>query len=77
MSYTWKLDASQEVKYLSGHHNRNAFQFMMFYSVSAHLLRQLCKMFDIFLADDRILPSLPKLIGKSFFRVSGWLAACL
>eukprot|EP00955_Chlamydomonas_euryale_P074817 362143-Chlamydomonas_euryale.AAC.6 len=31
--------------------------------------RQLCKMYDLFLADDRILPSLPKLIGKSFFKV--------
>jgi ribosome biogenesis protein UTP30 len=30
--------------------------------------RQLCGLFDIFLADERILPSLPKLIGKSFFR---------
>lgn len=26
--------------------------------------RQLCSQFDLFLADDRILPSLPKLIGK-------------
>ncbi|EFJ44720.1 hypothetical protein VOLCADRAFT_82719 [Volvox carteri f. nagariensis] len=30
--------------------------------------RKLCKSFDLFLADDRILPSLPKLIGKSFFK---------
>ncbi|GAX75349.1 hypothetical protein CEUSTIGMA_g2793.t1 [Chlamydomonas eustigma] len=30
--------------------------------------RQLCKLYDIFLADERILPSLPKLIGKSFFK---------
>jgi ribosome biogenesis protein UTP30 len=30
--------------------------------------RNLCRQFDIFLADDRILPSLPKLLGKSFFR---------
>lgn len=30
--------------------------------------RQLCKLYDLFLADDRILPSLPKLIGKSFFK---------
>jgi ribosome biogenesis protein UTP30 len=30
--------------------------------------RNLCRQFDVFLADDRILPSLPKLIGKSFFR---------
>lgn len=29
--------------------------------------RELCKLYDIFLADERILPSLPKLIGKSFF----------
>eukprot|EP00877_Chromochloris_zofingiensis_P012584 jgi/Chrzof1/757/Cz01g27160.t1 len=30
--------------------------------------RQLCNLYDVFLADDRILPSLPKLIGKSFFK---------
>lgn len=30
--------------------------------------RELCKLYDLFLADDRILPSLPKLIGKSFFK---------
>lgn len=30
--------------------------------------RQLCKSYDLFLADDRIIPSLPKLIGKSFFK---------
>jgi ribosome biogenesis protein UTP30 len=30
--------------------------------------RNLCRQFDLFLADDRVLPSLPKLIGKSFFR---------
>jgi ribosome biogenesis protein UTP30 len=30
--------------------------------------RNLCRQFDLFLADDRIIPSLPKLIGKSFFR---------
>ncbi|PNH06723.1 Ribosomal L1 domain-containing protein 1 [Tetrabaena socialis] len=30
--------------------------------------RKLCKSFDLFLADDRVLPSLPKLIGKSFFK---------
>ena len=30
--------------------------------------RELCKLYDIFLADERILPSLPKLIGKSFFK---------
>mmetsp|Transcript_21030 Transcript_21030/g.46158 ORF Transcript_21030/g.46158 Transcript_21030/m.46158 type:complete len:299 (-) Transcript_21030:363-1259(-) len=30
--------------------------------------RQLCKMYDLFLADERVLPSLPKLIGKSFFK---------
>ena len=27
--------------------------------------RQLCATYDLFLADDRILPSLPKLIGES------------
>jgi ribosome biogenesis protein UTP30 len=26
--------------------------------------RQLCGLYDLFLADDRVLPSLPKLIGK-------------
>ncbi|GBF94901.1 hypothetical protein Rsub_08144 [Raphidocelis subcapitata] len=30
--------------------------------------RQLCGQYDLFLADERILPSLPKLIGKSFFK---------
>lgn len=30
--------------------------------------RQLCDQYDIFLADERILPSLPKLLGKSFFK---------
>lgn len=30
--------------------------------------RKLCSSYDLFVADDRILPSLPKLIGKSFFK---------
>ncbi|KAL3138723.1 hypothetical protein ABBQ32_006478 [Trebouxia sp. C0010 RCD-2024] len=30
--------------------------------------RQLCNSYDLFIADDRIVPSLPKLIGKSFFK---------
>jgi ribosome biogenesis protein UTP30 len=30
--------------------------------------RQLCGSYDLFLADERVLPSLPKLIGKSFFK---------
>lgn len=30
--------------------------------------RNLCRQFDLFLADDRVLPSLPKLLGKSFFK---------
>jgi hypothetical protein len=30
--------------------------------------RQLCGSYDLFLADERVVPSLPKLIGKSFFR---------
>ena len=30
--------------------------------------RKLCDQYDIFLADDRIIPSLPKLIGKTFFK---------
>ena len=30
--------------------------------------RQLCGSYDLFLADDRILPSLPKLLGKAFFK---------
>lgn len=30
--------------------------------------RQLCSSYDLFLADERIIPSLPKLIGKAFFK---------
>mmetsp|Transcript_15100 Transcript_15100/g.61818 ORF Transcript_15100/g.61818 Transcript_15100/m.61818 type:complete len:90 (+) Transcript_15100:523-792(+) len=30
--------------------------------------RQLCDSYDLFLADDRVLPLLPKLLGKQFFR---------
>lgn len=30
--------------------------------------RKLCRSYDLFLADERILPSLPKLIGKAFFK---------
>ena len=30
--------------------------------------RQLCGSYDIFLADDRVLPLLPRLLGKSFFK---------
>lgn len=30
--------------------------------------RQLCNSYDLFVADDRILPSLPKLLGKTFFK---------
>jgi ribosome biogenesis protein UTP30 len=30
--------------------------------------RALCAAHDLFLADDRVLPSLPKLIGKAFFK---------
>ena len=30
--------------------------------------RQLCNSYDLFMADDRILPSLPSLIGKTFFK---------
>ena len=30
--------------------------------------RKLCDSYDLFMADDRIIPSLPKLIGKSFFK---------
>ncbi|OZJ02172.1 hypothetical protein BZG36_04803 [Bifiguratus adelaidae] len=29
--------------------------------------RQLCNSYDVFLADDRVVPLLPKLIGKTFF----------
>lgn len=29
--------------------------------------RQLCNSFDVFLADERVLPLLPKLLGKTFF----------
>eukprot|EP00891_Asterochloris_glomerata_P002870 jgi/Astpho2/2870/e_gw1.00050.168.1_t len=30
--------------------------------------RTLCNSFDLFVADDRIIPSLPKLLGKHFFK---------
>ena len=30
--------------------------------------RALCKAYDLFVADDRVIPSLPKLIGKDFFK---------
>jgi ribosome biogenesis protein UTP30 len=30
--------------------------------------RTLCNSYDLFVADERVLPSLPKLIGKSFFK---------
>jgi ribosome biogenesis protein UTP30 len=30
--------------------------------------RKLCASYDLFLADDRLLPALPKLLGKSFFK---------
>lgn len=30
--------------------------------------RQLCHAYDLFLADDRIIPVLPKLLGKSFYK---------
>lgn len=30
--------------------------------------RQLSESYDLFLADNRVLPLLPKLLGKSFFR---------
>ncbi|PSC67503.1 ribosomal L1 [Micractinium conductrix] len=30
--------------------------------------RQLCNSYDLFAADERILPSLPKLLGKAFFK---------
>jgi ribosome biogenesis protein UTP30 len=30
--------------------------------------RQLCASYDLFIADERVLPSLPKLLGKSFFK---------
>lgn len=29
--------------------------------------RQLCAMYDLFMADDRVMPLLPKLLGKKFF----------
>jgi ribosome biogenesis protein UTP30 len=29
--------------------------------------RQLCQMYDLFLADDRVVPLLPKLLGKKFY----------
>lgn len=30
--------------------------------------RQLCDSYDFFLADDRVLPALPKVLGKAFFQ---------
>ena len=30
--------------------------------------RQLCNSYDLFVADERVIPSLPKLLGKSFFK---------
>lgn len=30
--------------------------------------RQLCNSYDLFVADERVLPSLPKLLGKTFFK---------
>lgn len=30
--------------------------------------RKLCDSYDVFLADERILPLLPKLLGKKFFQ---------
>ena len=30
--------------------------------------RRLCASYDLFLSDDRILPLLPKLLGKAFFK---------
>ncbi|CAG9462145.1 unnamed protein product [Pedinophyceae sp. YPF-701] len=30
--------------------------------------RKLCASYEVFLADERVLPSLPKLLGKTFFR---------
>jgi len=30
--------------------------------------RKLCGSYDLFLADDRVLPALPKLLGKTFFK---------
>ncbi|BDA43877.1 Ribosomal L1 domain-containing protein 1 [Coccomyxa sp. Obi] len=35
---------------------------------SAEAKRALCAAYDLFLADERVLPSLPKLLGKSFFK---------
>ena len=29
--------------------------------------RQLCDLYDVFVADERIVPALPKLLGKTFF----------
>lgn len=30
--------------------------------------RSLCHSYDLFLADDRVIPILPKLLGKEFYR---------
>ncbi|EIE27107.1 ribosomal protein L1 [Coccomyxa subellipsoidea C-169] len=35
---------------------------------SAEAKRALCTAYDLFLADERVLPSLPKLLGKTFFK---------
>ena len=42
---------------------------------SAEAKRQLCNSYDLFVADDRILPSLPKLIGAHTWRRSGGAGA--
>lgn len=34
--------------------------------------RQLCDSYDLFLADERIVPSLPKLIGTAGMKGQGW-----
>lgn len=38
--------------------------------------RQLCSSYDIFLADDRIIPTLPKLLGKCSYLQSFPLSKC-
>ena len=38
--------------------------------------RQLCSLYDIFLADERVIPSLPKLLGDlSYLTYYKWLLA--
>ena len=39
--------------------------------------RQLCNSYDLFLADDRVVPSLPKLIGDCFSHAHLFAPLCI